>query len=49
MGNWVAADYVTERSIRRLPEVVCFLFLKLYLFCAALPPINVDDDDGFMS
>ena len=24
---------------------MCFLFLNLYLFCATLPPINVDDDD----
>ena len=45
MGNWVAADKVTEKSIRRLPAVMCFLFLKLYLFCATLPPIIVDDDD----
>ena len=40
-----AADYVTERSIRRLPAVTCF-FLKLCLFlCYILPSIKVDDDE----
>ena len=47
----MAADLVTERSIRCLSAVKCFPFsldcTGIY-FCSTLPPVNVNDDVSFV-